>query len=92
MTFRPVDAAEAAQADFVVCMRMADLPAISALPPAVQGLAAEGRRNSTRQPCESCGETILVSNDAPAGPPRICTHCHQGVKRIAARAAAGRTA
>lgn len=89
MTMRPVDQVEAAQADFVVCMRQADLMPISSLPPQVQPLAREERQRSTRQPCESCGETILVSDAAPPGVPRVCTHCHQGIKRIAARAAGG---
>ena len=85
MTFRSVDPLEAAQADFLVCMRVTDLPPISALPPQVQQLARESRQASTRQPCASCGEPILVGAEAPPGPKRVCTYCHQGVKRVAER-------
>lgn len=85
MTFRSVDPLEAAQADFLVCMRVTDLIPISSLPPQVQPLARESRQNSTRLPCESFGEPILVGNDAPPGPKRVCTYCHQGVKRVAER-------
>lgn len=88
MTFRGVDAVEAAGADFVVCGRVADLPPISSLPKAVQSDAAASRRDSTRMPCEGCGETILRGPLAPPGVPAICTHCHKDVRAIAARAAA----
>lgn len=86
MTFRAVDQGEAAQADFVQCARMADLVPISRLKKDVQREAAAARQASTRQPCEGCGETILVSDTAPPGVPRICTHCHAKVKAIANRA------
>lgn len=90
MSLRSVDQAEAAQADFVACFRVADLPAISAFPASIQAEVRENRRHSTRQPCEKCGETILVSAGNPAGIPRICTHCHEQVRQLATRAAKGR--
>lgn len=90
MTFRAVDPLEAAQADFYVCFRQADLPPISGYPPAVQRDVAQNRQTSTRQPCESCGETILVSADPPPNVPRICTHCHESVRRVASRMFGGK--
>lgn len=89
MTMRAVGPEEAAQADFAVCSRVLDLVPISRFPVSMQALVAENRQNSTRQPCENCGQQILVSSTTPAGPPRICTVCHEGVKEIANRAAGG---
>ena len=90
MTFRAVEQAEAAQADFVVCFRLKDAPPISAYPKAVQAEVAAGRQVAIRQPCESCGETILAAPDNPPGIPRICTHCHNKVQELAKRATMGR--
>ena len=88
MTMRDVSEAEAAQADFLVCLRVADLPPISRYPADVQGVVRETRQRSVKANCQGCNERILVDTAHPTDVPPICTHCHNRIKDTVARAQA----
>lgn len=88
MTMRSVTPLEAEGADFVVCVRVADLGPISGYPKHVQELVREVRNRSERMACQGCGEPVLVDvTVVPVAPPKVCTHCMASIKDMADRAA-----
>lgn len=52
---------EAAEVDFVVCHRIADLPIPT--------------RPAHEERCSQCRERIWVGERAPVTPPRLCVYC-----------------
>ena len=71
---------EAEKADFVLCMRTADLEPID--PARTDPLAAYERAVRARshtEPCSGCGAELLVDSTSPKNPAKICMACARDI-------------
>lgn len=67
---------ECERADYVVCMRKADLRPIEAVPLPLRGWAEQVYARNQVDTCRGCGEVIVFDPvTVPMQPPRICVPC-----------------